>query len=144
MLVSAVDPVQEDRLVSLNGTLWSAGRVLAHVLAAWLLGVFLTLTFVSLGVLFSVATRNGIMGVIGPVLCALAIRNCWIDVQHADSRSLMLAFAISAVFALLAWWLKAASPGAAACGGIICLLLTNARPSPNTASLRVAARAWST
>ena len=65
-----------------------------------------------------------------PVLCALASRNCWIDVQRADSHAVMIDLAISAAFALLAWLLKAATPAAAACGGVICLLLTAVNPSP--------------
>ena len=65
-----------------------------------------------------------------PLLCALALRNCWIDVQHADSRSVTIALAISAVFGLFAWSLRAATQEAAACGGLMCFLLTTANASP--------------
>jgi ABC-2 type transport system permease protein len=61
-------------MVSLSGTLFSPGRSLGLVLASWLLCAFPTLAFASLGVLFSVATRNGIMGVIGPPLSALVMQ----------------------------------------------------------------------
>jgi ABC-2 type transport system permease protein len=61
-------------LVSLSGTLLSPGKSLGLVLASWLLCAFPMLAFASLGILFSVATRNGIMGVIGPPLCSLAMQ----------------------------------------------------------------------
>lgn len=73
-LVAGVLLVGDQSLVSLSGSLFSAGKALGLVLASWLLCVFPMLAFASLGVLFSVATRNGIMGVIGPPLCALAMQ----------------------------------------------------------------------
>jgi len=64
----------DQALVSLSGTLIAPGKALALVLASWLVSVPPMLAFVSLAVLFSVATRNGIMGVLGPVLVALAMQ----------------------------------------------------------------------
>jgi ABC-2 type transport system permease protein len=61
-------------LVSLSGTVFSPGKTLSLVAVSWLLCLFPALAFGSLGVLFSVATRNGIMGVIGPALAALAMQ----------------------------------------------------------------------
>ena len=61
-------------LVGLSGTMLAAGRALGLVAASWLLSLFPVLAFMSLAVLFSVATRNGIMGVLGPVLVALAMQ----------------------------------------------------------------------
>lgn len=66
--------VGDQSLVSLSGTLISPGRSLVLVLVSWLLCTLPTLAFVSLAVLFSVVTRNGIMGVIGPALVALAMQ----------------------------------------------------------------------
>ena len=66
--------VGDQSLVGLNGTLFSPGKSAGLVLASWLLCAFSTLAFASLGVLFSVATRNGIMGVIGPPLGALVMQ----------------------------------------------------------------------
>ncbi|HZU61668.1 MAG TPA: ABC transporter permease [Solirubrobacteraceae bacterium] len=66
--------VGDQSVVSLSGTLFSPGRSLGLVVASWLLCAFPTLAFASLGVLFSVATRNGIAGVIAPPLCALAMQ----------------------------------------------------------------------
>ena len=61
-------------LVSLSGTLMSTGRSLALVAVAWLVCAPPMLAFVSLAVLFSVATRNGIVGVLGPAVVDLAMQ----------------------------------------------------------------------
>ena len=60
--------------VSLSGTLLSAGHSLVLVALAWLLCLLPMLAFVSLAVLFSVATRNGIVGVLGPAVVDLAMQ----------------------------------------------------------------------
>ncbi len=59
-------------LLGLGGALISPGRCLALVLVSWLTCVLPVLAYTSLAVLFSVATRNGIVGVLGPILVALA------------------------------------------------------------------------
>jgi ABC-2 type transport system permease protein len=61
-------------VVSLSGTLLSAGHGLGLVALAWLLCLLPMLAFVSLAVLFSVATRNGIVGVLGPAVVDLAMQ----------------------------------------------------------------------
>ena len=61
-------------LVGLSGTLLSSGRTLGLVVAAWLLSILPMLAFTSIAILFSVATRNGVMGVLGPVLVALLMQ----------------------------------------------------------------------
>ena len=61
-------------LVSLSGTLLPAGSSLGLVLASWLTSLPPLLAFVSLAVLFSVATRNGIMAVLGTILVALVMQ----------------------------------------------------------------------
>ena len=58
-------------LVGLGGQLLSPGRCLVLVTASWLLTVLPALAFTSLAILFSVATRSGIAGVIGPAIVAL-------------------------------------------------------------------------
>ena len=62
------------RLVSLGGTTLSPGHSLVLVIVAWLLNVLPMLAFTSLAVLFSVATRNGIVGVVGPALVDLVMQ----------------------------------------------------------------------
>jgi ABC-2 type transport system permease protein len=61
-------------LVSLSGTLLSSDRSLALVLASWLVCLFPAFALASVGVLVSIATRNGILGVIAPGLAALAMQ----------------------------------------------------------------------
>jgi ABC-2 type transport system permease protein len=61
-------------LVSLSGTVLSTGRSAELVLLSWLVCLLPTLAFASLAILLSVATRNGIVGVIGPGLAALAMQ----------------------------------------------------------------------
>jgi ABC-2 type transport system permease protein len=73
-LLAGVLLIGPHSLVSLNGTLFSASHALLLVLASWGLCIVPALAFASLGVLFSIATRNGIMGVIGPPLSALAMQ----------------------------------------------------------------------
>lgn len=73
-LIAGVLFVGGHSLVSLSGTLFSPGKSLALVVVGWLLAVPPTLGFLSLAVLLSVATRNGIVGVIGPALAALAMQ----------------------------------------------------------------------
>lgn len=70
-LVAGLLLVGDQSLVGLSGELLSPGRCVALVLASWLATVLPVLTFTSLAVLFSVATRNGIVGVIGPSVVAL-------------------------------------------------------------------------
>ncbi|MBV9311866.1 MAG: ABC transporter permease [Solirubrobacterales bacterium] len=61
-------------LVGLNGELLSTGRSFALVAASWLVSILPMLAFTSIAVLFSVATRNAIMGVLGPVIVALVMQ----------------------------------------------------------------------
>ncbi len=66
--------VGDQSLVGLSGALLSPGRCIVLVLASWLLSVLPLLGFASLAVLLSIATRNGIVGVIGPMLVALVMQ----------------------------------------------------------------------
>jgi ABC-2 type transport system permease protein len=59
-------------LVNLSGQLTSAWRMLGLTVVAWLYCLLPVLAYVSLAILFSVATRNGILGVLGPVVVTLA------------------------------------------------------------------------
>ncbi len=61
-------------LVGLGGNVLSSGESLWLVLASWLLTVPPMLAFTSLALLFSVASRNGIVGVLGPVVVGLAMQ----------------------------------------------------------------------
>jgi ABC-2 type transport system permease protein len=59
-------------LVNLSGVLTGPGRMLALTLVSWLYSLLPVLAYTSLAVLFSIATRNGILGVLAPLLIALA------------------------------------------------------------------------
>jgi ABC-2 type transport system permease protein len=58
-------------LVNLSGVLTSPGRMFALTVVSWLICLLPVLAYTSLAILFSVATRNGILGVLGPLLVAL-------------------------------------------------------------------------
>jgi ABC-2 type transport system permease protein len=58
-------------LVNLSGVLTSPGRMLALTVVSWLICLLPVLAYTSLAILVSVATRNGILGVLGPLLVAL-------------------------------------------------------------------------
>ena len=70
-LVAGVALVGPHALVNLSGVLTSPGRMLALTIVSWLICVLPLLAYTSLAILFSVATRNGILGVLGPLLVAL-------------------------------------------------------------------------
>jgi ABC-2 type transport system permease protein len=70
-VVAGVLLVGAKSMVSLGGMLISPGKCLALVLVSWLICLLGALAYTSLAVLFSVSTRNGIVGVVGPSLIAL-------------------------------------------------------------------------
>jgi ABC-2 type transport system permease protein len=59
-------------LVDLSGMLLPPAHALWLTAASWLLCLLPALSYMGLGVLFSVASRNGIVGVVGPLVAALA------------------------------------------------------------------------
>ena len=66
--------IGDGALVDLSGRTLSTGHGLVLVLVAWLLNVLPMLAFTSLAVLLSIATRNGIVGVVGPALIDLVMQ----------------------------------------------------------------------
>jgi ABC-2 type transport system permease protein len=60
-------------LVGLGGAPLSPAHTLGLTVASWAICLLPMLAYTSLAVLFSVATRNGIIGVIGPALVALVL-----------------------------------------------------------------------
>ena len=58
-------------LVGLTGQLIASGHAVALTVLVWLVCLVPLLAYTSIAVLFSIMTRNGIMGVVGPVLVAL-------------------------------------------------------------------------
>jgi ABC-2 type transport system permease protein len=83
-------------LVGLSGTPLPSGRTLLLVLASWLLCALPALGFASLAVLLSVATRNGIAGVIGPAVAGLVMQLLALIGTGVWAHMLLLSFAFSA------------------------------------------------
>jgi ABC-2 type transport system permease protein len=70
-LVAGLVLVGDQPLIDLSGVVLSSGRCLVLVLVSWLLCLLPMLAYTSVAVLCSTATRNGIVGVLGPILVAL-------------------------------------------------------------------------
>jgi ABC-2 type transport system permease protein len=70
-LIAGVVFAGANALVNLSGVLASPGRMLGLTVVSWVICLLPVLGYTSLAVLFSVATRNGILGVLGPLLVAL-------------------------------------------------------------------------
>ncbi|HTX30192.1 MAG TPA: ABC transporter permease [Solirubrobacteraceae bacterium] len=70
-LLAGIALVGAQPLVNFSGVLSSSGHVLALTLVSWLYCLLPVLAYTSLAILFSVATRNGILGVLGPLIVAL-------------------------------------------------------------------------
>ena len=71
-LIAGIVLVGAKSLVNLSGVLTSPGRMFVLTVISWLYCVLPVLAYTSLAILFSIATRNGILGVLGPLLVALA------------------------------------------------------------------------
>jgi ABC-2 type transport system permease protein len=70
-LIAGIILVGAHPLVNLSGVLTSAGRMFALTAVSWLICLLPVLAYTSVAILFSIATRNGILGVLGPLLVAL-------------------------------------------------------------------------
>ncbi|HET9101962.1 MAG TPA: ABC transporter permease [Solirubrobacteraceae bacterium] len=70
-VVAGVVVVGTGDLVDFGGRVLGGLGLLWRVVAAWLMCLPAVLAYASLAVLFSVATRSGIVGVLGPVMVAL-------------------------------------------------------------------------
>ncbi len=66
--------IGDQPLIGLGGTVIGSGEALWLVLAAWVVSAPALLGFAALAVLFSAAARNGIVGVLGPVLSAMVMQ----------------------------------------------------------------------
>jgi ABC-2 type transport system permease protein len=73
-IAAGVVVIGDQSLVGLGGRLIPVGRSLLLVLVSWGVSLLPLLAFVGLAVLFSTVTRNGILGVLGPVLVALVMQ----------------------------------------------------------------------
>lgn len=73
-LVAGLVFVGDQSLVGLSGTLISPGKCLLLVLVSWALCLLPTLAYTALALLLSIASRNGIVGVIGPSIAGLVMQ----------------------------------------------------------------------
>jgi ABC-2 type transport system permease protein len=71
-IVAGIVFVGAHPLVNLGGQQISGGRALGLTALAWLLCLVPALSYTGLAILFSVASRNGIVGVVGPLVAAMA------------------------------------------------------------------------
>jgi ABC-2 type transport system permease protein len=94
--------IGDQSLVGLGGRLIPSGRSLLLVLVSWVVSLLPMLAFVALAVLFSTVTRNGILGVLGPVLVALVMQLLALIGNGAWVHTLLIASAFGAWHGLLA------------------------------------------
>ncbi len=70
-LAAGLIVVGSGRFVNLGGSSLASLHAFALVVVSWLICLLPVLAYTSLAILFSVVTRNGIVGVLGPVLVAV-------------------------------------------------------------------------
>jgi ABC-2 type transport system permease protein len=70
-LAAGLIAVGSGRFVNLGGSSLASLHAFALVVVSWLICLLPVLAYTSLAILFSVITRNGIVGVLGPVLVAV-------------------------------------------------------------------------
>jgi ABC-2 type transport system permease protein len=73
-IVASMAAVGSAPLVGLSGQLIPAGHALGLVLASWVLSLLSSTAFVALGLLLSIATRSGSVGVLGPLVVAIVLQ----------------------------------------------------------------------
>ena len=83
-LLAGIVLVGATSLVNLSGVLTSPGRMFVLTVVSWLYCLLPVLAYTSLAILFSIATRNGILGVLGPLLVALVDPAARPDRQGGD------------------------------------------------------------
>ena len=84
------------RLVGLSGALISPGRGLGLVAASWAIVLMPVLAFTSIALLLSVASRSGIVGVLGPPVIATVMLLLSLAGGGEAARSLLIANAFNA------------------------------------------------
>lgn len=89
-------------LVGLGGSFISAGSCVVLIAVSWLLCALPLLGFVSLAALLSIASRNGIIGVVGTALVALAMQLLALVGTGVWVHALLLASAFDAWHGLFA------------------------------------------
>jgi ABC-2 type transport system permease protein len=73
-VVAGLVAVGSAPLVGLSGQLIGSGHALGLVAASWALSLLWTSVFAALGLLLSIASRSGIVGVLGPLVVAIVLQ----------------------------------------------------------------------
>lgn len=73
-VIASLATVGSAPLVGLSGQLVGSGPALGLVAASWGLSLLSTSVFVALGLLLSIASRSGIVGVLGPLVIAIVLQ----------------------------------------------------------------------
>jgi ABC-2 type transport system permease protein len=73
-LLASLATIGSAPLVGLSGQLIGTGPALGLVAASWALTLLATTAFVALGLLLSIASRSGAIGVLGPLLVAIVLQ----------------------------------------------------------------------
>lgn len=87
-------------LLGLSGQLIGSGRALGLVAASWALALLPTTAFVALGLLFSITSRNTMLGILGPLLVALVLQLLETSTSGTVARSVLLSTAYDGWHAL--------------------------------------------
>jgi ABC-2 type transport system permease protein len=87
-------------LVGLSGQLIPTGHALVLVVSAWGLGLLPVTALAALGVLFSIAARNSVAGVFGPLLTAIVLQGLEATASGKIVRTVMLFTPFDAYHAL--------------------------------------------
>ncbi|HEY4825089.1 MAG TPA: ABC transporter permease [Solirubrobacteraceae bacterium] len=101
-IVAGLVVIGDQSLVGFGGKLIPPGRSLFLVAVSWSISLLPLLAFVALAVLFSAVTRNGILGVLGPLLVALAMQLLALIGNGTWLHTLLLASAFGAWHGLFA------------------------------------------
>jgi ABC-2 type transport system permease protein len=99
-IAAGIAVVGDAPLVGLSGQLIQPGHALGLLIASWAIGLLPATAFAALGVLFSVASRNSVIGVVGPLLVAIILQGLESVASGTIVRSVMLFTPFDAYHAL--------------------------------------------
>lgn len=87
-------------LVGLSGQLIPSGHAFVLVLAAWALSLLPTVAFAVLGLVFSIASRSSVIGVLGPLVVAIVLQALEATASSQIVRTVLLSTPYDAWHAL--------------------------------------------
>jgi ABC-2 type transport system permease protein len=112
-VIAGVGIVGGEPLIGLTGQLIQPGHALGLVAASWAIGLLPATAYAALGILFSVASRNTIVGVVGPLLVAIVLQGLENIASGTIVRELLLFTPFDAYHALFTDPLRAGTVVAA-------------------------------